>query len=520
MTTLLEPGPATGETPRPQRVRLDAGTWVTGGAAALVVLLRLPTVWAPPGPDEAGYLTVASQWHAGGSSLYGNYWVDRPPLLLTIFQVASWVGGGLPALRVIGCAAAVVTVVAVAVTVRQVAGRTAGARAAAVSAVLAAVLLVSPQLGAGRVNGELLAAPFTAVGLALVVTSLRFAGGRRAPWAAAGVGAAAAAAILVKQNMVEVLVFAVVSWALAWRVRTVSGRRLAQLVGAATAGAGLVVASLTLWTVAHGTSPGGVFFAMYPFRVLAGRVLAAGGEAAAGHRLASIALGWAESAVPLLVVAFAWAVVRRTLRGPVVWALAATLAYSVASILMSGSYWSHYLVELVVPVAVATGLLAAAWPVTSILLVVPVAVLGLLGWATAFPGTTASEGTRVGAAVARSAHPGDTIVTAFGNAQVVLASHLSSPYPYLWSLPARTLDPRLRTLGALLAGPHAPTWLVVESPQTRARLHALDGATLRHDYRTAARSCGRTVYLHDGAARARPLLPVVCHARGAGRGAT
>lgn len=203
-----------------------------------------------------------------------------------------------------------------------------------------------------------------------------------------------------------------------------------------------------------------------------------------------------------------------------VWALAATLAYSVASILMSGSYWSHYLVELVVPVAVATGLLAAAWPVTSILLVVPVAVLGLLGWATAFPGTTASEGTRVGAAVARSAHPGDTIVTAFGNAQVVLASHLSSPYPYLWSLPARTLDPRLRTLGALLAGPHAPTWLVVESPQTRARLHALDGATLRHDYRTAARSCGRTVYLHDGAARARPLLPVVCHARGAGRGAT
>ena len=35
-----------------------------------------------------------------------------------------------------------------------------------------------------------------------------------------------------------------------------------------------------------------------------------------------------------------------------------------------------------------------------------------------------------------------------------------SPYPYLWSLPMRTLDPRLRDLRAVLTGSNPPTWFV------------------------------------------------------------
>jgi len=35
---------------------------------------------------------VARQWQGGGSSLYGDQWVDRPPLLLLIFKAADGLG--------------------------------------------------------------------------------------------------------------------------------------------------------------------------------------------------------------------------------------------------------------------------------------------------------------------------------------------------------------------------------------------------------------------------------------------
>ncbi len=37
-------------------------------------------------------MLVASQW-TPGSSLYGDYWVDRPPLLIDFFDVADHPGG-------------------------------------------------------------------------------------------------------------------------------------------------------------------------------------------------------------------------------------------------------------------------------------------------------------------------------------------------------------------------------------------------------------------------------------------
>ena len=61
-------------------------------------------------PDEAGFLLVGQQWQPGGTSLYGSYWVDRPPLLVTIFRVASDLGGAVP-LRLMGCLATVLIVV-------------------------------------------------------------------------------------------------------------------------------------------------------------------------------------------------------------------------------------------------------------------------------------------------------------------------------------------------------------------------------------------------------------------------
>lgn len=47
---------------------------------------------------------VVGQW-SPGTSLYGNYWVDRPPLLIGLFQLAYLGGGGAVTLRLMGIAA-------------------------------------------------------------------------------------------------------------------------------------------------------------------------------------------------------------------------------------------------------------------------------------------------------------------------------------------------------------------------------------------------------------------------------
>ena len=129
------------------------------GCVLALVLLRLLLVAIPASADESGFLMVARQWHPGGS-LYGDYWVDRPPLLVTLFRVPAVLGGVL-ALRGLGCVAAATTVVILASTGRLLGGR----RVQVSCAVVAAALLASPLMGTFYVNGELLSAPFVAAGV-------------------------------------------------------------------------------------------------------------------------------------------------------------------------------------------------------------------------------------------------------------------------------------------------------------------------------------------------------------------
>ena len=82
--------------------------WVIAMAVG-VGLGWLPFAGRSLSPDEAGYLIVGGQW-AEGSSLYGDFWVDRPPVLIAIFEAADALGGAVP-LRLIGALAAVLTVI-------------------------------------------------------------------------------------------------------------------------------------------------------------------------------------------------------------------------------------------------------------------------------------------------------------------------------------------------------------------------------------------------------------------------
>jgi hypothetical protein len=171
-------------------------------------------------------------------------------------------------------------------------------------------------------------------------------------------------------------------------------------------------------------------------------------------------------------------------------------AFDVASIAAGGSYWLHYLIESVPAAALAAGALSAAAPRPGRALAALVAASALVAQTATVLHPAADAGAVVGRALASAAAPGDTVLSAFGDADILQTTGMSSPYPYLWSLPSRTLDPDLTLLRGVLAGPEAPTWIVVRGAHTLVRLHAHGVATLIDErYRVVARICSRSVYL-------------------------
>ncbi|MCW2836768.1 MAG: hypothetical protein JWQ15_882 [Marmoricola sp.] len=479
--------------------------YVVPALALVAVMVRLPFLAADPSRDEAGFLLVGQQWHSGGSSLYGDYWVDRPPLLITLFQAAAQLGGVVP-LRLIGCVATVLVVCGTAYVARRIGGRS----AAPWAALVAAALCVTPRLGGQAVNGELLSAPFVVAGIAAAVAAIDHANERRGALAAGLAGAATAAALLVKQNMADVAVFAAVALLVAWRGGELTTPRLVRSIVAAAAGAGLCTVVVALWTMAHGTSVAGVFDAMYPFRVEAGRVMAASDRTTANARLWDLLVSWVVCGGVVIMALVAWALLSSRLRGAAVWGLVATATFDVASIVLGGSYWNHYLIQLVVPVAVLAGLLISCRLPGARTVLTAVALSAAVALGLSVTGSQTTLGTSVGRAIGRASSPQDTIVTTWGHADITLASGLSCPYPYLWSLPARTLDPRLADLNALLSGPRAPTWFVTWTSVNTWGNRGGGAVTARlvaQHYRPVLRFFGHTVYLHQGVDRPVPALP-------------
>jgi hypothetical protein len=477
-------------------------------SVAAVVVLRLPYLWAPLSADEGGFLAVGAQWHRNGSSLYGDYWVDRPPLLIAVFQLAAWLGE-LPALRLIGCAVAALTVWLAAAA----AGNIAGGRARAWTAVVTAALLCSPLLGVTVVNGELLAAPLVAGTVALATRTLRSATGRReALWSAVGAGVLATAAVLVKQNMADGAVFAVALWCAALLSGHLGRRRCWLLLLCFGTGAVGCVLAVAGFTVAHGTSPGGVLYAMYPFRIEAARVIAARGGTLDAARFHSLLTQWLLSAVPLVLTLFAWHVARRRMAGPGRVALVVLAGFATLSVLAGGNYWSHYLVETIVPVGICAGVLMHDRLLLARVSTAVLVAVAAVSWATGLTATTSSSGVTVGRSVAAVAHPGDTVLSAFGNADIVESSGLRSPYPYLWSLPTHTLDPALARLDRILVGPAAPTWLVLRGPTTHDFLTRHTGSVLATRYHLTTHVCGRAIYLRNGVTRGDPRQTQGCRA--------
>ncbi len=502
-------GERTWRGPRPRALALSA--------AVLLVLTRLALLTQPLSPDEAGFLVVARQWTGPGSSLYGQYWVDRPPLLLSLFQLAADLGGALP-LRLLGIVTAGACLVAVFHAVRPFTGP----EWAAVACLTSAAFLANPLIGARQVDGELLAAPFVALGFTAALGALRTRRPRGSFALGVVAGAAGAAAMLIKQNLADVLILlvAVALLRLGGARRrpdptaraVVSALTLGTVIGAVATAGGLAGVA-----VARGTSLPGLWFAMYEFRLAAGRVMAADPTAPslvrAGVMVPAVLASGLAAGVVLLLLAL-----RRPRRradhpagrsgdswhdrwaDPVFQARVAllpVLAYDVVSIVLGGSFWSHYLVQLAVPVALAVGLSAPtrrlAARATAGLAVVSAILSTTVAATFATPSTGGDD---IGTAVAAAAQPGDTLVALSGHANVNYASGLPSPYPYLWTLPRRTLDPHYTQFRALLRSRRAPTWVVSGPEHQRGTADVV-----RTHYRAVLRCPDATVYLRRGLSR-------------------
>lgn len=449
------------------------------GAAALVAMAAwIPFLDVPLGPDEAGFLMLGQHWHSG-TSLYGDYWVDRPPLLLWLFSLAGhlWpVGHGAagltaPGVKVLGALASGLSIVLAAVIARQVAPAGSWNRPAAV--VVALALLVDPLLGMPETNGEILALPFVLAGIAALLASARRQWWRSTALLTAAAGASAAGAALVKQNVVDVVLLAAVLF-LASRGRLSHlGARVAAFVGGGALAVGVALAA----AAARGTSPTGLFDATVAFRFEAAAVIRSSASSATSDRFSHLlAAAFTSGLIAILaltvILAVTTLVSRRRARAgtptdlyaPLLWAALAMTAWELVGVAGGGSYWLHYLTGLVPGVVLLVALVRPSprWR-TALIAAVSWSVVAAAGaWAEhADAGTTVSDDARVVAYLRSHARPGDGVVVTFGHPNIVAGSGLSSPYEYPWSLPARVRDPRLTELSDVLSGRRAPRFVVV-----------------------------------------------------------
>ena len=484
---------------------------------ALAVALRLPFVDRVAYPDEGGLLLVAEHWHTDGPGLYGRLFVDRPPLLL-LFFLAGHALGGLMAVRLMGVAMVAVFVAA--------AGRAgwllADRMGAGWAALAAAAFVANPVLGTHEVNAELIGIPLTMAGAVVALEAVRRQGGgprQRALLVAAGM--LLGAAPLVKQNLVDGVAFGLVllagqAWTRTWRVR-----RAAAALGWLSAGVVLPTLATGLWALGLGPGGSALWRAVVDFRFHASAVMAATPSPAVRERLGQLPVLMLLSGLGVVLLIALWRLRGRLLREPAVAASAVMLFVAAAGVLLGGNYWSHYLIALLPATVLLVGC-AAALPRPSIpsLRLVIAGALGSVLVANVVatrPAVTelADPQISVTAWLSAASLPDDTGVVTYGSAQILEASGLRPGYPYLWSLPVRTLDPELTLFTRRLEQENRPVWLIEWMPLDTWSLDQSGRAraAVEAHYRRVATVCGVPIYLRNGEERILPATPTDCGER-------
>ena len=482
--------------------RVSTPIAITAAVVAVVVARLVMMVRTNAGGDEGGFLMVGAGWH-DGSSLYGDYWVDRPPLLIWITELA----GNLTGLRLLGILASVLTVLGIA----WAAHIARGPGAARWAAGAAALFGIAQWLGVARVNGEMLAAPFVAWSIALTLYAVLRGTAWRTP-AAIGAGVLAMGALSIKQSVVEAFVFAIaLSFAVA--VSRPESRRVVVRVIAWGALGGVAIAAVMLLAAhARGTSPSDLFDAVVTFRAEAGEVIRTSASDATSQRLGVMLATWAVSGLGAATALIVWQGARS--REPILLAAAATLLCGLVVALFGGSYWAHYLIQLIPAASLAIGLLVdrLSRPLLHRLTAVTVTItLVNMIWALGLQPDDNGRQHTVGTWLRDAKAPADTAVVTYGQPNILFEAGMSSPYRYLWSLPVRTRDSDLRELSAVLASPERPTWVIDWSDLESWGIDPGNtDEVLRDGYRHAATVCDKAVWLLATDTRALPPAPKEC----------
>lgn len=510
------PGVAASET-RERRALVGHGLTdrqVVLACVLVAVALRLPFLNSPLGIDEGGYAYVAANWHVGDGGIYGDQWVDRPPLLIALYAVALAAAGDV-GVRLLGCVAAALLVVASAGVAARVAGRT-----AMIWAAVAAVALSSTTLWQGHtVNAELPAAAFVAASAWMSVLALGARSVRMAFGTAVAAGVLAACALLVKQSFVDGFVFAGAALAATFVLGAGRRARTWAVLAGGIVGAALAGAAVTAWAETSGPGIGVLLEALYGFRVEARDTI---GDAEAPERRALLLLALAAASGLVALLAYTWIGLVRIahgrqgvragvdvvlLRATAVGLVVLTM-WDVFAVSQGGNWWRHYIVQLVPVLAMGLGVFiggVADRPRSRVArgstrAAVGVSVVAGVAWAAgamwAATGNMHREAAVAGDWLRAAARPGDTIVVTWGHPNVMYRSGMRSPYELSWSLPVRVRDPQLDALSAVVGGSEPPTWIV---EWMRFELWGLDRDRAVRDlvaerYERVGELCGRPLY--------------------------
>jgi hypothetical protein len=466
--------------------------WTLAGCLLIAVLLRIPWLSVPLGRDEGGIALLAQHW--GGGSLYGEYWLDRPPLLILLFKLAAV--GGADGVRALGAVAALALVVSIAFLARALAG----VRAGMIAGLLAALLSGSSAIASVYTPGELLAAVPSTLSMLCLIHAHR----SRRTWAVALAGALAVIAVLVKQSFLDAG-FAGVVFVLA---SAIADRNVRFRWPAAYAlGAAVPLVLLLAWLSVAGVSLDYFIYTMFGFRIHLLHTLAAT-SLPLHERLRQLEEPAWDSGLTLVVCGAVAGVLLGLRRDRVLIATCvAWLAAGVVGVLGGGSYFVHYLIELVPPgcVLAAAALARVPAPVGAAALAV-VAYLALV---------SANDGFRslddyvphhreqaIGNYIREHGGPRDTIYVMYARPNIVFYAKRRQPYPYLWSLMVRVRPGAVPRLQRLLASPQRPTWFVPWHHPSSWELdpHHATARIIHRGYRRAASVCGIPVYVRRDAA--------------------
>ena len=460
--------------------------------AAAACLGWLPFLWRPLSPDEGGFLIVASQW-GPGTSLYGDYWVDRPPVLIGLFALADGIADPW-ALRLLGTIAVVVAVLLAGLVGRLAAPAT--RIGPTLAAGTAAIFTATPLFGGSVVHGELLALPFILAGVAAAIAAAGTRSELHALGLATAAGVAGMLAALTKQSQVDVFVAVLVIVLLTRRWRLLAG---------VVVGAGLTLLATLQVSQGLGTAPGDLWDALVTFRGDAARVIAESATYTTPRRLAGVLGALVGSAAPFVAVGLLVRLRRPATDGArdLRWVAVAVLSWELFVVLLGGSYWLHYLMGLVPGLVLLAAAAAQRRLEFGPTLLLPYAAAALSTLATVvyvvFQPIPRPEAPVIDYLRAEG-HPGDTAIVAFGGANILRETGMTSPYEELWSLPVRVRDPELSALTDILEGDHAPLWVVVNGDSMAS--WGIDATTadraLRDRYRLTATAGRFSIFRRDG----------------------